>query len=79
MSLSHSLIASAADDGLSLHCFGMYWFFHRWISISNNSGDGRSELYWFTHAPKSIGFEEHKMDGTRPNSLTAVIDEPENC
>jgi len=68
------LIASAVDASLYifLECIGSF-------IISNNSGDGRSELYWLTHVPKSTGFEEHKIDGTRPNSLTAVVDESENC
>ena len=28
---------------------------------------------------KSTGFEEHKMDGMRPKSLTAVTNASENC
>jgi len=34
---------------------------------------------WFTHAPKYTDFKQHKIDGTRPNSLAALVDESENC
>jgi len=72
-------MASDADDGLSLPFLVMWQPFCQCSSISNNSGDGRSELYWFTHALRSTGIEEHKIDGMCPNSLTAMIDESENC
>ena len=44
--VSHSLIAEAGEAGLSSGPFDRYRPFHCASSIWNNSGDGRSSLYF---------------------------------
>ena len=67
-------MACAGEEGLLSVGFKVYLFFHRFNSISNSSGDGRSSLYILTADCKLTSLEQ-SMFGTRPSNRLALMED----
>lgn len=74
---SQSLIAAAGEFGLTSVAILSYFSFQRLISLSINSGDGRS-CWYVSMALLMSTFLLHITDATSPKSDVAVIARAEN-